>query len=871
MIRWNSPALAGMALACLSWTGALADERRPARIDDILSMSSFGAVSLSPDGRHAAWVRQGPYDEGPRFDRDWRSAWSAGVLTIADLETGAAPLPVDEGGAGLLQGPWSPDGRRLVVYRLAGEGVEAGIADVRTGQVRWTGLTPDLPLNGSGAAWLDEDRFLLTVRPDGSTPWQLRFQTPGAEVMAERWRLTREGRTPSRQILDTDKAAVAADEPVERQTLMIVRARDGAARTGLTGSLRDFEPSPDGAWAAVLTQAEPVGPPEVERTVQSAILRRGRLQLIETATGRVIRPDRNWDVAPHLLLWAASGREVVVWARRDGQAWRQGGLVRIGTDGSVTPVAAPGLEPRERGKTLDELRAARVNRAGDRLLFYARETDGDRFDWWRLDPAGPVALTRAIDVVPDRLAAVEPDTALLVADGRLWRLPAVGEASPVTEDGQALKSAEPVNLLDTVRSRSNSAARRDWAPLFDGQDLSAVDDQGKVLWRSPRRCEGEGRIRAVAGGRALSTCDVLGVSVLALEDASGGRVLETLNPEFRDLQLPRPTPVPHLDRLGRPVVSYLYRPPGLAPQDVRGVIVDFYPGREDSGRWTDALSLRSGMLATILAMGGYAVLSPSSASEGESDRAEMLDDFKAGLDLAIDAAETAAPDLPWSRLALYGHSFGGYGALGVAARSNRFRTYVASSAPTLMFSKWAEPMPVGRLWPNAGSAWTQSAGAVEQGQAKLGGPPWDEAEAYAAASPMLGAPCISAPVLLITADRDYVPATQSEAMFAALHRLGKRARLITYWGEGHGMTSPANLRDLHGQIFRWLDETLAEPEVSKPQATLPGADPTFKQGGEQDVGIVAETDEGVTCQGRLGAPAVDDTERGETAVQKPGS
>lgn len=870
MARCSAPALAGMVFACLMGSSASA-EMRPAKIDDILAMSSFGVVSLSPDGRYAAWVRQGAFDEGPRFDRDWRSAWSAGVVVVADLEAGAAPRLLDGGRRGLLQGPWSPDGRRLIVYRLVGDGAEAGVADVSTGQVRWTGLTPDLPLNGLGAAWLDEDRFLLTVRSDASTPWQLRFQTPGAEVMAERWRNSREGRTPSRQILDTGGAAVTAAEPYEVQTLMTVRAEDGGAVSGLTASIRDFEPSPDGAWAAVLIEGEATALPAEERRVQSAILRRGRLRLTETATGRIVEPGGEWDVAPHLLRWSPNGREVVVWARREGQTWRQGVLVRIGIDGSAIPVATHGLEPREVGKTLDELRAARVDWLGDRLLFYARKGGGDRFDWWRLDPEGAVAVTRNLAVVPDRLAAIEADSVSLVADGRLWRLSPIGEAAPVVEAGRELRSAEPVNLLDTVRSRSNSTARRGWSPLFEAGELAAYRNDGRRIWRSSRVCDGEFRVRAVAGERALAICDVQGVSVLTAEEASGSQVLETLNPNFADLQLPRPMSVPHLDRLGRPVVSYVYRPPGVAGADIRGVIVDFYPGRGDSGRWTDALSLRSGMLATILAMGNYAVLSPSSASESESDRAVMLDDFRTGLDLAIDAAEAAAPDLPWSRLALYGHSFGGYGALGVAARSDRFRTYVASSAPTLMFSKWGEPMPAGRLWPNSGSAWTQSAGAAEQGQAKLAGPPWTDPIAYAVASPMLGAPCIRAPVLLITADRDYVPATQSEAMFAALHRLGKRARLITYWGEGHGMTSPANLRDLHGQIFRWLDETLGETEASRPQTTLPGSDPSFEQGGEQDVGIVAETDEGVVCQGRLGALAVDDPQGGQAPVQEPGS
>lgn len=870
MGKRNTPALAGIAVACLLWASDGRAEKRPAVVDDILSMTSFGAASLSPDGRYAAWERQGPYNQGSRFDRDWRSAWSSSVLLVADLGGASAPAPIDNGAVGLLLGPWSPDGRRLIVYRLVGEAAEAGIADARTRQVRWTGLAPDLPLNGAGASWIDAERFVLSVRTDGQTPWQLRFQSSGAELLAERWRTSREGHSPSRQILDTHDAAVSSEEPYEVQTLMTVQADNGKATSSLMASIRDFQLSPDGGWTAVLTQAEATPLRPEERTVQSAVLRRGRLLLVETATGRTVEVEPTLDVAPNLLRWSADSREVVVWARRDGQTWGEGGLVRISTDGGIHRVDTGGLEPREKGRTIDDLRAARVDWAGERLLIYARQPDGDRFDWWRLDPDGPVAVTRRLSSVPDRLASVGEDSARLVADGELWKLSATGEIELV-EAGNRLRSAEPINLLDTVRNRSNSAARRSWSPLFQGDRLTAVRNNGRLLWQSRRGCVGEARVRAAEGERALTVCDVEGVSTLTVNDRASDRVLEVLNGRFADLQLATPVPIPHLDRLGRPVTSYLYRPPGVAAADIRGVIVDFYPGNADAGRWTDALSLRSGMQARVLAMGKYAVFSTSTTSEGESNRAEMLDDFVTGLDLAIDAGAVAAPDLPWSRLALYGHSFGGYSALGVAARADRFRSYVVSSAPTLLFSKWGEPMPVSRLWPNAGPGWTQAAGAVERGQAAMGEPPWRTPGAYAEASPMLGAPCISAPVMLVTADRDYVPATQSEAMFAALHRLGKPARLITYWGEGHGMTSPANFRDLHGQIFRWLDETIAGNPGSGPEAAVPGAHPSFEQGRDEDVGVVAATDQGVSCQDRFGAPAINDAQGGQASIQKPGS
>ena len=83
---------------------------------------------------------------------------------------------------------------------------------------------------------------------------------------------------------------------------------------------------------------------------------------------------------------------------------------------------------------------------------------------------------------------------------------------------------------------------------------------------------------------------------------------------------------------------------------------------------------------------------------------------------------------------------------------------------------------------------------------------------------------ISAPLLLITADRDYVPMANARRMLAAMHRQGKWARLVTYWGETHSNASPANVRDVYREIFDWLDRTLGEERLNP----RPGDAPMFE-------------------------------------------
>jgi acetyl esterase/lipase len=130
-----------------------------------------------------------------------------------------------------------------------------------------------------------------------------------------------------------------------------------------------------------------------------------------------------------------------------------------------------------------------------------------------------------------------------------------------------------------------------------------------------------------------------------------------------------------------------------------------------------------------------------------------------------------------------------------------------------MFGAWGEFTPVNRAAPDEGFMMRNQQGWVETGQAGLGEPPFSAAAQYATASPWLAADHISSPVLLITADMDFVTTSQSERMFSALSRLGQRARLVTYWGEEHFNWSPANIRDLYGQIFDWLELTLTAEDI----------------------------------------------------------
>lgn len=797
----------------VTFAGPGAEARPTVTLDDVLSMETFGSTALSPDGRWVVYERRRPYDSSSRFDRAHRSGYVVTDLMIAPVDGSRLPeaLVRPETGRGILFGGWSPDGRRLLIYRLEGDRLEAGLVTFPDRRVRWTGLVPDLPLTGAGHSWLDGDRLALTIRPDGSLPWSLRFDSPGSEAMTRRWQQTVEGQTPSRLGLETRGGRLTSDAAPTRLAVVVLDERTGEQRQVADGLVRDVTASPRGDWLAITLSGQTAPTDPSGLIIQSAVQRRTRLSLVEVRTGRTVQASPALDVAPNLLRWSPDGQAVLIWGRQDGQAWQAARLRAIYTDGRERLFETEDLLPLAEGFKIDELQAVQADWLGEQAVLRARRPGSDRRDWWQVGAGAPVNLTEALASPPARLAAVSPDHLRAFADGRLWSIADGGGLTALTPASDVLTDGQTHTLMETPRPRVNSPPRQAWVVARSPGDSRIVGDDGRVGVRSTAsECGGTLQGRSATADALVTACLDQGVETLRLATPEGDRVLDQVNPGFARLAIPQAQAVPHRDHLDRPTTSYLFMPPGLAADRVKGVLVLVYPGVVDDGRYVEATSLGLlGPRAQILASEGYAVLSAALPPEEDSTRETMIADFVRNTDLAVDATLSLHPGLPEDRMAVIGHSFGGYVTLAIATQSDRFRSYVAWAGVTDLASKWGELTPHHRVWPSDHATLDFAIGATEVGQARMGGPPWSDVEGYAAASPFMRADRIKAPLLLITADRDYVTMTQSELMLSAMHRQGGWARLVTYWGEGHSNASPANIRDAYREIFDWLDRTLA--------------------------------------------------------------
>jgi dipeptidyl aminopeptidase/acylaminoacyl peptidase len=214
----------------------------------------------------------------------------------------------------------------------------------------------------------------------------------------------------------------------------------------------------------------------------------------------------------------------------------------------------------------------------------------------------------------------------------------------------------------------------------------------------------------------------------------------------------------------------------------------------------------------LLAARGYAVLLPSmplssdpkdNGYQGNDPYLELTKGVLPAVDKVI-ALGIADP----KRVAVMGHSYGGYSTYGLVTLTNRFQVAIALAPGSAdLVSEYGSFQAQERYGPypheNIGLQWW-----AEAGQGGLGNPPWKDWTSYWRNSPLFYVERVKTPLLIVQGDMDGASMQQGEEFFSALYRQGKRARFVRYWGEGHSLQSPANIRDFWAQVYAWLDEHL---------------------------------------------------------------
>lgn len=201
----------------------------------------------------------------------------------------------------------------------------------------------------------------------------------------------------------------------------------------------------------------------------------------------------------------------------------------------------------------------------------------------------------------------------------------------------------------------------------------------------------------------------------------------------------------------------------------------------------------------IMTAAGYAVVQPDHPIIGPRATVNnnYVVDLRANLLTVIDALD-ARGFIDRRRLALGGHSYGGFGTINAMVQTPYFRAGIAGA-------------------PNSNRLLTPIGFQSERRAL------WEAREVYTELSPFMYAERLSGALLIYHGEDDQNVGTfpdNSWRLIHALEGLGKTAALYMYPYEGHGPATRESLLDMWARWIAWLDHYVKDADVDEPVAPL---------------------------------------------------
>jgi hypothetical protein len=423
---------------------------------------------------------------------------------------------------------------------------------------------------------------------------------------------------------------------------------------------------------------------------------------------------------------------------------------------------------------------------------------------------------------------IEDDAALLLYDRfDLWAVDPTGRTAPRSVTAGAGREGELRFRIVRLDRESET-----WAPgaeLF----LSAFNPRTKQAGFARTRLDGVGApeilvledrsfstpVRAAEADVLLFTQETfvefpdLWVSGPELENRQ--RVSHA-NPQQGDYRWGTAELVDWISADGIPLQGVLMKPEDFDPTRQYPMVVYFYE------RWSDGLHNhyamvphRSRIAFPMYTSDDYLVFIPDIVYLEGYPGEGGLNAVNPGIFKLI---ETGFVDP--ERIALQGHSWGGYQIAFMVTRSRNLYRAAAAGAPVAnMTSAYG-----GIRWETGLVRQFQ----YERTQSRLGGSLWDVPLRYIENSPLFWVDKIETPLLIMHNDADgHVPWEQGIELFVALRRLGKPAWMVNYRGEPHWPTTFPNRVDWNVRMKQFFDHFLKD---APPPAWMVEGIPAIRRG-----------------------------------------
>lgn len=775
-----------------------AGERAAARIftvEDLLETEGFGSAQFDPQNRWLVFERLEPFRSMSRFDMLASHGLLRSRLYRVDLRAPWRAVPLlSDPAPGVIAYGFSTDGSRLAVGRFSGERWQLGIVTMASGMVRWLNITPEYNPFFTTLEWQSPDRLVAIVIPGSELPWRLRMLGYPAEILPGRWAATRSGTQAAVTAIGSGRFEEDGARAPDK-ALVTINAVSGEVTHLASGRFVSMAIASGRHHLALVELGARAPVPQDRPVSQIDAPYRNRPLIYDLRQRALWRPCGDCDMLWQPQ-WSPDGARLAFVARRRDQDWDDARLIELDVQGrTLQSIDPPDIAPLV-SEFPDGTAHVAFHWRGTELLLFARSSKAanGRADWYVVRADDARALTSAIPDVGPILSATGNCRAAMVAADGIW----------------CLDAPSPRRIFDPGVAISNGRAIgweiKDGKISFTGEKL--VDRAVKI---DPNE-----RIEAIdvpRRGQMLLLRRTTGQGIKSLTLLSGGRaqVIATANTRLTDIEPATAQRLSYTTAAGRKVPAWLYLPPGHHGKRPLPLLVIPYPGAVYGNAEPRGQGPGDGRLYTsaqILAGGGYAILLPSlPARPFVTDKPpEFVEDTSRAVDAAV-----ATGLIDRDRVALWGHSFGGYAVAMILTNGCRYAAGIASAGVYDLAAVAGTLGPSTRLAPEMNFGVAQQFAWAETGQGGLGVTPWVDPARYIAASPVYQAGRIRTPLLIFAADRDSSPIAGAEQLFTALARQQKDAMLVTYWGEGHVVGGPANLRDFYRRIFKWLGRTMEAP------------------------------------------------------------
>lgn len=242
----------------------------------------------------------------------------------------------------------------------------------------------------------------------------------------------------------------------------------------------------------------------------------------------------------------------------------------------------------------------------------------------------------------------------------------------------------------------------------------------------------------------------------------------------------------------------LFYPADFDPEKSYPLIVNFYEKSSDGLlRHRAPEAHRSTINYTYYTNNGYFIFNPDISYGTGHPGQDCFDAVESGVDYLLTTGYIDA-----ERMALQGHSWGGYQVAYLLTKSDRYRCAESGAPVVNMVSAYG-----GIRWESGLSRMFQ----YEKTQSRLGVTLWDDPSVYHKNSPLYEMAEVTTPVLILHNDHDgAVPWYQGIEYFMALRRLNKPAWLLNYNDEPHWPVKWQNRLDFNIRMEQFFNYYLKD-------------------------------------------------------------